>query len=296
MKALVNTRSIHELFSGQRSEHLKLGGQRAICKVAWFPDILWIQITGCWPWKKMGSKGVRCEWHHADNRVPTIIFQAQHKRRFQGFLKEVAEGNNIFPWGCCCWVHSTTLKYGFLVYSMPIPRKCPRKRHPKRRNQSTKRGVTYLRRLRDPKRSLNGYWRQLQYACDDAFFTLWVARGLLREAPGEAPHVLEALESCWQRINGAVAMEERLGWRACSVWCLEDVGGVQIITLFRTLRVYQMLIFPVAILSGAVLSSSQMVKHPYLEGRRRIIFAARKFPKKPEEQGGSLVLKFPKKP
>jgi len=50
--------------------------------------------------------------------------------------------------------------------------------------------------------------RQLQYACDDAFFTLWVARGLLREAPGEAPHVLEALESCWQRINSAVAMED----------------------------------------------------------------------------------------
>jgi len=50
--------------------------------------------------------------------------------------------------------------------------------------------------------------RQVQYACDDAFFTLWVARALLREVPGEAPHVLEALESCWQRINGAVAMED----------------------------------------------------------------------------------------
>lgn len=184
---------------------------------------------------------------------------------------------------------------------MPIPRKFPRKRLLRRRNQSTKRG--HLSPATPwPLRSLNGYWRQLQYACDDAFFTLWVARGLLREAPGEAPHVLEALESCWQRINGAVAMEERLGWRACSVWCLEDVGGVQITTLFQDLLLL------VAGISNANLSCSDLelcsaflqsnVKHRYLEGRRRIIFAARKFPKKPEEQGGqaiSLVLKFPLK-
>ena len=212
---LVNTRSIHEMFSGQRSEHLKLGGQRAICKVAWFPDIFWIQIMGCWPWKKMGSKGVRCEWHHADNRFPTSFSKHNTKGGFRVFSKEIAEGNNIFPWGCCCWVH---MHNSLNIDSWFIP--CPSLENFQENDfrnvtESINETVSHLSPATPwPLRSLNGYWRQLQYACDDAFFTLWVARGLLREAPGEAPHVLEALESCWQRINSAVAMEDRLGWHA----------------------------------------------------------------------------------
>ncbi len=124
--------------------------------------------------------------------------------------------------------------------------------------------------------------RQLQYAREDAFFTLLVARALLREAPGEAPHVLEALESYWHSINGAVAMEDmpvfkQSGSQKSSVWWLKyDLRFL--LGLGRRFGLFlgaNLLFFfggdithatcPVAILSGAVLSSRLQdpnVKHP----------------------------------
>lgn len=54
--------------------------------------------------------------------------------------------------------------------------------------------------------------RQLQYARDDAFFTLWLCAPLLRELP-ELPKdgaaVLEMVERSWAAVDAAVSTEDR---------------------------------------------------------------------------------------
>lgn len=57
--------------------------------------------------------------------------------------------------------------------------------------------------------------RQLQYARDDAFFTLWVCAPLLRELPeglqndgADVARVLQAVERSWTAIDGAVTTED----------------------------------------------------------------------------------------
>ena len=59
------------------------------------------------------------------------------------------------------------------------------------------------------------FFRQLQYARDDAFFTLWLCAPLLRElqeqivgATNTAAMVLEMAERSWATVDAAVSTED----------------------------------------------------------------------------------------